>query len=97
MDCGVPGLPDDVCGSGGECIGLSGDVTFCVAQCKDASQCADGFACTDDDADSSTSKVCYPVCLADEDCRKGSEMCELPPATPNSMAPPIGQCVASKP
>jgi hypothetical protein len=108
MDCGVPGLPDDLCGPSAQCIGLSGDVTFCVEQCKDATQCAKGYGCTDDDNDPSTSKICYPACHSDADCRKGSETCNAAPTTPGSgaagsgsssgsSAPPVGQCVASKP
>lgn len=93
MDCAAPGMPDDLCGPEGECVGLSGDVTFCVKQCKEADQCADGFGCTDDDGDPTTSKVCYPVCQVDEDCRKGSEVCDAPPATMDT--PMVGHCVAS--
>jgi hypothetical protein len=88
-------MPDDVCGPGAECVGLNGDVTFCVRQCKEADQCADGYGCTDDDGDPTTSKVCYPVCQLDEDCRKGSEVCDAPPATMDT--PMIGHCVASSP
>ncbi len=89
FDCKVPGLPDNVCGAGGECIGLNGDVTFCVKTCKDASECADGYACADDDGDATTSKVCYPACFGDEDCRAGTERCT------STSASTAGSCVAS--
>jgi hypothetical protein len=84
----VPGLPDDVCGADAACIGLNGDVTICAKTCTDASACADGYACTDDDGDPSTAKICFPVCSSDSDCR-ASETCKgASPTTP-------GTCVAS--
>ena len=94
MDCAVPGLPDGICGSGNQCVGLSGDVTFCVQSCSTAQECSEGFACTDDDADPSTSKVCYPVCLTDADCRKGDERCQISADATDQM---VGTCVASRP
>lgn len=90
MDCAAPGLPDDVCGEGNQCIGLNGDLTFCVKTCKEASECPEGYACTDDDGSAATGKICYPACLADEDCREGEEACRL------DAASGIGACVASR-
>jgi hypothetical protein len=89
MDCAVPGLPDNICGSGSECIGLSGDITFCAKTCTDAAECATGYACADDDQDTSTPKICYPVCFGNDDCRKGTERCSSTSATNG------GTCVAS--
>jgi len=89
MDCNAPGLPDDVCGPTGTCIGLAGDVTFCAQTCKDATECADGYACSDDDLDPTTSSICYPACSADAECRKDEEVCAL------SAASGVGACVAS--
>jgi hypothetical protein len=89
LDCNVPGLPDEVCGERGDCIGLSGDLTFCAQRCSSAEECADGYACTDDDADPRTSRICYPACLEDEDCRKDAEICQISPASG------VGACVAS--
>jgi hypothetical protein len=90
MDCSVPGLPDDLCGSGNQCIGLSGDVTFCAKSCLEATECAAGQACADDDSDPSTPKICYPACFGDADCRAGQERCS---ATASTM---VGSCVASR-
>jgi hypothetical protein len=91
MDCNIPGLPDDVCGDKGVCIGLNSDLTFCAQTCEEAEECADGYACTDEDGDPRTARICYPACLADEDCRKDVETCSL---SPNSG---VGACVASGP
>ena len=90
MDCSVPGIPTDVCGAGNDCIGLNGDVTFCVQTCEDATQCAAGYACADDVSDPATPKICYPACFATADCRKGQEVCN---ATATTM---VGSCVASR-
>lgn len=90
MDCSVPGIPSDVCGGSGDCIGLNGDVTFCAKTCLEASECAAGYACADDDGDPSTAKICYPACFTDADCRKGQERCN---ATATTM---VGSCVASR-
>jgi hypothetical protein len=86
LDCYAPGLPEAVCGRGNACIGLSGDVTFCVQECATADECAAGYACADDDADPSTDRICYPACFTDEECR-ANQACEL-------TAGGAGQCVA---
>jgi hypothetical protein len=86
IDCNAPGLPDELCGSGNECVGSSADQTLCVHQCAAASECAAGFACTDDDGIPSSAKICYPVCEADADCRS-NERCK---PFPSLM---VGQCV----
>jgi hypothetical protein len=90
-DCAVPALPGDVCGPGNQCIGLNGDTTFCVHSCATADDCGAGSACTDDDDDPSTPKICYPVCRTDDDCRKGDERCDV------ASGQAAGQCVASRP
>jgi hypothetical protein len=89
-DCAVPGLPDDLCGKAGQCVGLSGDRTFCTQTCAIASECAASYACTDDDGDPTTSKICLSACSEDADCRKGQEICEF------ADGATAGQCVASR-
>jgi hypothetical protein len=86
LDCNSPGLPMDVCGSGNECVGTSGDEAQCTHDCTKASECRAGFACSDDDGIPETSKVCYPVCETLADCRP-NERCQLYPNTS------VGQCV----
>jgi len=78
LDCAAPGLPDDLCGPGNECVatGVSGDQTLCSHNCKAASECPSGFACTDDDAVAGTPKMCFPLCRTNADCRSG-EQCRL--------------------
>ncbi|HEX7476981.1 MAG TPA: hypothetical protein VF331_04190 [Polyangiales bacterium] len=88
MDCAAPGLPADVCGTHNECIGLSGDLTFCVHDCSTAADCAAGDACADDDGDPATVTICYPACSADKECRAGKETCSIPSGATR------GQCVA---
>jgi hypothetical protein len=90
VDCAAPGLPEDICGSGNECIGLSGDITFCVQTCSKADACADGFACSDDDESPASSNVCFPACFTDADCREASEVCR-----PVAADAGYGSCVAS--
>lgn len=89
MDCSAPGLPEDVCGDNGECIGLYGDIAFCVQTCKQAEDCATGYSCTDDDLNPATARICYPACFEDGDCRKGEEVCRA------RAAGEPGMCVAS--
>ena len=88
LDCAVPGLPDDICGAGNECIPFSGDLTFCIHNCTTAADCAAGYACMDEDMDATTAKICFPACAKVSDCRSG-ERCQL--ATGASF----GRCVAS--
>jgi len=94
MDCAVPGLPDGVCGAGAECIGLNGDLTFCAKTCKDATECATGFACADDDGVSATPKICYPICFGNDDCRVGHETCKIS-AGSSAASGGSGTCVPS--
>jgi hypothetical protein len=75
-DCYSPGLPDDLCGSGNDCIGSGADQSMCAHTCKSANDCPTGYACADDDDDASTAKTCYPVCLTDGDCRS-NQKCTL--------------------
>jgi len=78
FDCAVPGLPLDVCGQNNVCVSQDNDTdeTMCEHNCKDASECGKGFACTDLDEDPKTSKTCVPPCLTDADCKTG-EKCIL--------------------
>jgi hypothetical protein len=76
LDCYSPGLPDDLCGSGNECIGAGADQSQCAHTCKSANDCPTGYACADDDSDTTTAKTCYPVCLTDDDCRS-NQTCKL--------------------
>jgi hypothetical protein len=76
MDCNVPGVPTDLCGDGNACVGSTGDQAFCAHNCSQATECPSGFACYDDDSDTGTARICYPICDADVDCRV-SEHCKL--------------------
>jgi hypothetical protein len=87
IDCAAPGLPDDVCGAGNECIAFSGDLTFCIHNCTTADECAEGYACTDDDEDPSSPNVCYPACARTADCRT-TERCQL------AAGATAGRCIA---
>jgi hypothetical protein len=87
LDCAAPGLPDDVCGSGNECVAFAGDLTFCIKNCSTAAECAAGYACTDDDADPTTASVCFPACAKNADCRT-NERCQV------AAGASAGRCVA---
>ncbi|MDH5676517.1 MAG: hypothetical protein OEZ06_30635 [Myxococcales bacterium] len=89
MDCHVPGIPEDVCGENAACIGLNGDMAFCVRECKVAEDCAAGYACADDDLDPGTAKICYSACFEDADCRADSEVCGF------VAGQSYGSCIAS--
>lgn len=81
MDCAVPGVPKDLCGAGNECVSQDTDESSCLHNCKSATECPSGFACTDDDNDKATAKTCYPLCLAAEDCRMNEKCVPLPSST----------------
>jgi hypothetical protein len=78
LDCGAPGMPEDVCGPSTQCVTLFEDTTACLANCTDATECNPGHACVEFDGDMATPKICFPICLADEDCRTG-ETCNIAP------------------
>ncbi|MET0386635.1 MAG: hypothetical protein ABW321_11780 [Polyangiales bacterium] len=92
FDCGVPGVPSDLCGNGNECVLTldGGDTSMCAHNCKRADECPAGFACTNDDGDPSTTKTCFPVCVADEDCR-ANERCDTTALSTQPDSP--GLCV----
>ena len=80
LDCGVPGMPADVCGEGNVCIdldGSSGDITGCLAGCTSADECRDGYACSDLDGMPGGQGACLENCSSDEECRSG-ETCTIP-------------------
>ena len=74
FDCAAPGLPSDLCGGGNECVSVGeSDGTACLHHCKNASECPQGFACTDDDGVPGTPSNCIPACLTNTDCRTGEQ------------------------
>jgi len=76
FDCGADGMPPDVCGPNTQCVAFYEDVTGCVSNCTTAADCNPGYGCVQYTMDA-PSKVCFPLCLADEDCRTG-ETCMIP-------------------
>ena len=81
FDCALPSLPADLCGENNVCVSLGNDSdeTYCEHNCKDASECAQGFACSNLDEDPKTPKTCVPPCLTDTDCRTGEKCILLAP------------------
>ncbi len=90
FDCGAPGIPSDVCGTGALCASVTGaDTTFCVKTCTDASQCLSGDGCWDPSTagiGTGGSTVCFPGCLTTADCRSG-ETCV------GASSTMVGECV----
>ncbi len=84
IECGVPGLPADVCGADATCIdfinfGVVGLGRFsCLRTCASAVDCLPGDACADLDEDPMTLDdiVCFPVCINSDECRPG-EVCDV--------------------
>ncbi|MEM7136945.1 MAG: hypothetical protein AAF500_10225 [Myxococcota bacterium] len=73
FDCGVPGMPTDVCGTDAECVALPSGLTLCLETCATADDCLSDAACFELDPDEGVS-ICFPLCLTDEECRDG-EIC----------------------
>ena len=80
IDCGAPGVPEDICGDEATCIdflGLGIDLLACLRTCADASPCNPGDACIDVDGDPGTvDSVCFPLCTSSDECREG-EVCDV--------------------
>lgn len=77
LDCGVPGMPNDVCGISATCVGLPTGLSLCLEDCTGAEDCLPGAACIDLDADPLTlDTICFPLCLDDSECRSG-EVCNV--------------------
>jgi len=70
LDCGAPGMPADVCGPNTQCVLLFDNVTACLLSCTTAEDCSPGHACSRLTG-GAASKVCFPVCADDLDCRTG--------------------------
>jgi hypothetical protein len=79
-ECGVPGMPADVCGENATCvdfINLEIDLFACLKKCADAGDCPLGHACADLDGPATPDDlVCFPVCLDSAECRDG-EVCDV--------------------
>lgn len=74
LDCGVPGMPADVCGDSATCVGFDSGLTLCLEDCSSAEDCLAGSACADLDLDPLTlDSVCFPFCIDSTECRAGEE------------------------
>ena len=81
FECGVPGLPADVCGGAATCIDFIDfgiDLFACLKNCVLAEDCLPGDACADLDGDPMTldDLVCFPFCIDSDECRNG-EVCDV--------------------
>ncbi len=81
-ECGVPGMPEGICGDGNSCVDFIDfgiDLFACLRDCTDAFDCVEGDACADLDEDPSTvdDLVCFPFCISDDECRDGLEVCNV--------------------
>lgn len=68
FDCGSPGLPTDICGTGNVCVRLPDGVSSCLHACKDASECSAGLACT---TVGTNTKACVFGCESNAECKTG--------------------------
>ena len=87
LDCNVPGLPKDLCGTGNACVASPGDqALLCptTAQGQRLPERASPASTTT--ATPTFPRICYPICEADVDCRT-SEHCKL------FAGQTYGQCV----
>ncbi len=85
--------PEDLCrtsASGGTdlCLGFTELQNYCIHGCADATACPDGWACPNLGDTLRPLHVCWPMCLADTDCRTGArclddsdEACDSPTDT----------------
>ena len=75
FDCGAPGVPSTVCGTGGVCASVTASVTtLCLETCTSASTCAPGHGCWDTTTagiDTGGLRVCFSGCMSSTDCRVG--------------------------
>jgi hypothetical protein len=75
FDCGAPGMPMDVCGTGATCAQISGsDTSLCVKDCTTAADCLPGNGCWDTSVagiNTGGTTVCFPGCLEDSHCGTG--------------------------
>jgi hypothetical protein len=81
FECGAPGVPADICGSGATCvdfIDFGVDLFACLRTCATADDCPVGDACADLDEDPMTpgDQVCFGFCLNSAECRDG-EVCDV--------------------
>jgi hypothetical protein len=68
FDCGTPGLPGDVCGTGNLCVALDDTLSACLKQCTDASTCPPTMACS---TVGTNSKACVFGCASNAECKTG--------------------------
>jgi hypothetical protein len=72
FDCGTPGVPEGVCGTGNTCLELDDEFNACFKTCTNASQCAAGLACVN--LGTTGPSVCTFGCEVNSECKTG-EMC----------------------
>ena len=80
-ECGVPGMPADVCGTGNLCVDFIDfgiDLFACLKECTDANDCVAGDACARnlDENPATDDDVCFPLCIDSSECRAG-EVCDI--------------------
>jgi hypothetical protein len=68
FDCGTPGMPSDLCGTGNLCVLLDDDLSACLKSCTDASMCAAGLACV---SVGQSQKACVFGCETNSECKTG--------------------------
>ncbi|MBW2461574.1 MAG: hypothetical protein JRH11_07995 [Deltaproteobacteria bacterium] len=75
FDCGAPGMPANVCGTGALCASVSGsDTTLCSQTCTTAAGCLPGNGCWDTSPagiNTGGATICFPGCLEHAHCRTG--------------------------
>lgn len=80
INCGAPGMPENICGENATCVSVSSTdaTTACFSTCTVADDCQAGFACVDlDGTGAGTLKSCLANCQAPGECRAG-QSCTIP-------------------
>jgi Cys-rich repeat protein len=88
IDCGAPGVPAGVCGTGNECVTFGGGITACTEGCTTPDDCTEDVGCFPLGMGGAGPSVCVG-CTDDTHCRAG-RVCDAMPGF-------LGDCIPGLP